>query len=103
MSSARLNIAAVVLLLAGGPAFAQGAAPVIGGVVSSPQVVVANPPSLAENALASCAGGAAIGYLVVLAAGAPTPGATAALFCGLSVAATTASTITAWTWHMVFN
>ena len=40
-----------------------------------------------------------IGYLVVLATGAPSPFGTAALFCGLSVAATTASTVAVWTWH----
>ncbi len=103
MSCARLNIATAALLLGAGPAFAQSAAPVIGGVVSSPQAVVVSAPGLMETAAASCAGGAAIGYLVVLAAGAPSPGATAALFCGLSVAATTASAVTAWTWHRVFD
>jgi hypothetical protein len=103
MSSARLNIAAAVLLLSAAPAVAQTAAPVIGGVVSSPQVIVVNQPGLVETAAASCAGGAAIGYLMVLAVGAPAPGTTAALFCGLSVAATTASAVTAWTWHKVFD
>ena len=40
-----------------------------------------------------------IGYLAVLATGAPSPAGTAALFCGLSVAATAASTVTVWTWQ----
>jgi len=56
-------------------------------------------PGFAEAALASCAGGAMIGYLAVLATGAPSPVGTAALFCGLSVAATAASTVTMWTWQ----
>jgi hypothetical protein len=38
------------------------------------------------------------GYLVVLAAGSATPLGTAALFCGLSVAATAASNVAVWTW-----
>lgn len=81
---------------------AQTAAPIVGGVVSTGQpVVYVEPASFAENALASCAGGAAIGYLIVVASGAPSPGATAALFCGLSVAATAASTAAVWTWETI--
>lgn len=38
-----------------------------------------------------------IGYLAVLATGASNPAGTAALFCGLSVAATAASSVTIWT------
>jgi len=56
------------------------------------------PAGFAEAAVASCAGGAMIGYLAVLATGAATPLGTAALFCGLSVAATAASGIAVWTW-----
>ncbi len=78
------------------PASAQ----VAGGVVTSPQYVV-QAPSFTETALESCAGGAAIGFLAAWAFAGPSPGSTAALFCGLSVAATTASAITAWTWHTV--
>ena len=82
-------------------AAAQGAAPVVGGVVSTGPQVVSRSSSFAETAVASCAGGAAIGYLAVLATGAPAPLNTAALFCGLSVAATTASTVAIWTWHTI--
>jgi hypothetical protein len=100
-----IPIAALLLLAALAvppPAAAQTAAPLVGGVVSSSpgqQVVVLQPPSFAETALASCAGGAAIGYLAVVAVGGTTPLSTAALFCGLSVAATAASTVTVWTWQ----
>ncbi len=102
-----MRIQATALLLAAAlaatPAAAQSAAPLAGGVVnSSPDQRVAAPSSaFAEAAIASCAGGAMIGYLAVLATGAPSPVGTAALFCGLSVAATTASTVAVWTWHTV--
>lgn len=66
---------------------------------AQPTTVVVLPAGFAETAIASCAGGAMIGYLAVLATGAPSPFGTAALFCGLSVAATTASTVAVWTWH----
>jgi hypothetical protein len=71
------------------PAAAQQAGP----------VVVVQPAGFAETAVASCAGGAMIGYLAVIATGAPAPFGTAALFCGLSVAATMASSVAVWTWH----
>jgi hypothetical protein len=93
-SAASLSLVAALLLAT--PAVAQSA----GGVVTSgsdQRELIA--PGFAEAAVASCAGGAMIGYLAVLATGAATPVGTAALFCGLSVAATAASTITAWTWH----
>jgi hypothetical protein len=96
---------AAPLLIAGclvaAPAAAQTTAPLVGGVVNSgpDQHMIAGPPAgFAEAAVASCAGGAAIGYLVVLAVGAPSPLGTAALFCGLSVAATVASAAAVWTW-----
>jgi len=98
-------VTAILLLLAATlatapQAAAQTAAPLAGGVVSSAgQQVIVQPPGFAETALASCAGGAMIGYLAVLATGAATPVATAALFCGLSVAATTASNVAVWTWR----
>jgi hypothetical protein len=97
-SAASLSLVAALLLAT--PAVAQSAAPVAGGVVTSgsdQRDLIA--PGFAEAAVASCAGGAMIGYLAVLATGAATPAGTAALFCGLSVAATAASTVTAWTWH----
>lgn len=102
--SARLVTAILLLLaatLATAPqAAAQAAPPLAGGAVySGAQQVIAQPPGFAENALASCAGGAMIGYLAVLATGAATPVATAALFCGFSVAATTASSLAVWTWR----
>src|SRR5689334_22289775 len=86
------------------PAVAQSAAPLAGGAVNSGpgQTVFFEPSSgFAEAAVASFAGGAMIGYLAVVATGASSPVGTAALFCGLSVAATTASTVAVWTWHTV--
>lgn len=100
ISIACLPLLAALLLAS--PAAAQSAAPLAGGVVNSGpgrEVVVVQQSGFAETAVASCAGGAAIGYLVVLATGGVTPVGTAALFCGLSVAATAASTVAVWTWH----
>jgi hypothetical protein len=93
----RINTIAAILLpvvLLATPASAQP----VGGVIG------ASPDSgdgFIESAIASCAGGAAIGYLAALATGVPSPGGTAALFCGLSVAATTASTVAVGTWHLI--
>ena len=87
----RTRCIATLLLLAG-PLFAAPAA------AQSTLVVGVQPAGFAEAAVASCAGGAMIGYLAVLATGAATPLGTAALFCGLSVAATAASGIAVWTW-----
>lgn len=84
-------LAALLLLLPvlSGPAAAQDRT-----------VVVVQPPGLVETAIASCAGGAAIGALAVYATGIGTIGPTAGLFCGLSVAATVASTAAIWTWRI---
>ena len=90
------------------PAAAQ--AVVAGGVISSPvvlsggkpggeTVVVVQPPGLAQAAVESCAGGAMIGYLIVLGTGVGSALGTPALFCGLSVAASVTSTVTGWTWR----
>jgi len=76
---------AIVLSLLGSLLFAQPAA--------------AQNAGFAETAVAACAGGAMIGYLAVLATGTPSPVGTAAMFCGLSVAATAASTAAVWTWQ----
>jgi hypothetical protein len=91
------------------PAAAQPAAAVAGGVISSPtnfsgatqrgEPVVVQSPGLAETAVASCAGGAAIGYLVVVATGFGSAIGTPALYCSLSVAASVASTVASWTWR----
>lgn len=62
-------------------------------------VLTPRPPGLVETAIASCAGGAAIGAVVVYASGIGQAGPTAALFCGLSVAASLASTAAIWTWR----
>jgi hypothetical protein len=100
MRTSAIALALLVALLAT-PAGAQTAA---GGVVnSSPnqRVVYVESGGFAEAAVSSCAGGAMIGFLAALAVGTPSPGSTAALFCGLSVAATTASSITSWTWYKV--
>lgn len=64
-------------------------------------VVAVQQVSLAEAAMASCAGGAMIGYLLVVATGPGSPTATAALFCGLSAAATVTSSVTFWAWRSV--
>jgi hypothetical protein len=93
----RTNIIAAVLISAAVLATPAAAQPVGGVVDTGP----AQSSGFAEAAIASCAGGAVIGYLAVLATGAPAPIGTAALFCGLSVAATTASTIAVGTWHLV--
>ena len=96
-----LLLASLLLTL---PASAQTAAPLVGGVVTSNsgrEVVVVQPAGFADAAVASCAGGAAIGYLIVVATGGPSPFGTAAVFCGLSVAATAASTVAVWTWRTV--
>lgn len=92
----------ILALLAALLAMPTAAQTVAGGVVnSSPnqRVVYVESSGFAEAAVASCAGGAMIGVLAGFAVGTPSPGSTAALFCGLSVAATAASSITAWTWH----
>jgi hypothetical protein len=98
------SLAIVAALILASPASAQAATPLVGGVVnSSPgqEVVVMQPSGFADTAVASCAGGAAIGYLAVVATGGVTPLGTAAMFCGLSVAATAASTVAVWTWRTV--
>jgi hypothetical protein len=84
-----------MLWLTSVPASAQ----IVGGVVSAPPMVVVDPPSLAEVAVSSCVSGAVIGVLAVVVTGVGSPGTTAALFCGLSVAATTASAVTYSLWH----
>jgi hypothetical protein len=84
-----------MLLLTSLPATAQ----MTGGVVSSPPVVIVDPPSFAEVAVSSCAGGAMIGFLAVVVTGFGSAGTTAALFCGMSVAATAASAATYSLWH----
>jgi hypothetical protein len=104
MRTSAISLASLALLaslIVTVPASAQ-AAPLVGGVVSSSpgqEVVVMQPSGFADTAVASCAGGAAIGYLAVVATGGVTPLGTAAMFCGLSVAATAASTVAVWTWR----
>ncbi len=93
MTRATAALAAALLLLP--------AAPVPARAQEHNVVVVVQPPGLAESALASCAGGAMIGALLVTASGAGGLGATAGLFCGLSVAASVVSTLTFWTWYTV--
>ena len=84
-------LAAVLLLLA---------APVPATAQERTIVVVQQSPGVVESAIASCAGGAAIGALAVYATGIGTIGPTAGLFCGLSVAASLASTAAIWTWRI---
>ncbi len=89
MTRASLALAALLLQAAPGPAGAQ-----------ERTVVVVQPPGLVETAVASCAGGAMIGALAVYASGVGSIGATAGLFCGLSVAASVVSTAAVWTWRL---
>ena len=89
--AAALAIAFLLLPVLAGPAAAQERA----GIVVSPA-----PPGLVEAAIASCAGGAAIGVVVVYTTGIGSMGSTAGLFCGLSVAASLASTAAIWTWRI---
>ena len=72
-----------------------------GRVEPGTSVVVVQQIGLAEAAMASCAGGAMIGYLLVVATGPGSPTANAALFCGLSAAATVTSSVTFWAWRSV--
>lgn len=92
MTRATMALAAALLLLPAAPQPARA---------QERSVVVVQSPGLAEAALASCAGGAMIGALVVTASGVGSMGSTAGLFCGLSVAASVVSTITIWTWRTV--
>ncbi len=57
------------------------------------EVVVVRQGGLTEAALSACAGGAAIGFILVWASGTGAAGPTAGLFCGLSVAATVSASI----------
>ena len=83
-------LAAVLLLLA---------APVPATAQERTIVVVQQSPGVVESAIASCAGGAMIGALVVYASGLGGVGSTAGLFCGLSVAASVVSSAAVWTWR----
>ena len=89
----RIRIAAALLLLL------PLVAPATAVAQEHTIVVVQQPPGLVESAIASCAGGAMIGALVVYASGVGGVGSTAGLFCGLSVAASVVSTAAVWTWR----
>ena len=93
MTRPRAALAALMLLL-------LSAAPGPAGAQERTVVVVPQTPGLVETAIASCAGGAAIGALVVYSTGMGAIGPTAGLFCGLSVAASLASTAAIWTWRI---
>ncbi|MGE0225529.1 MAG: hypothetical protein AB7F35_23990 [Acetobacteraceae bacterium] len=95
-----MRLTAPVLALA---LLAAGLAPRVAraDVVRQETVIVMPPVGVGEAALASCAGGAAIGFLLVVASGVGSPAGTAALFCGLSAAATVTSSVTFWTWRTV--
>ena len=102
-----LVLAALAILPTAGVA-AQSALPAVGGAITLPppparieQVIVVPEPNFTEAAVASCAGGAMIGYLIVAASGAGAPLATSALFCGLSAAASATGGLTAWAWRHV--
>ncbi len=97
---ARVFALALVLLFAMTLTPTRGMAQA-GRVESGSSVVVVQQVNLAEAAMASCAGGAMIGYLLVVATGPGSPTATAALFCGLSAAATVTSSVTFWAWRSV--
>jgi hypothetical protein len=80
-----------ILLLAGLVILVSGAMPTRADDPAS--VVAARSSGVVETAVASCAGGAAIGYLVTAGE------ATAATFCGLSVAASVAGAASLWVWR----
>ena len=56
-------------------------------------------PGVVEAAISACAGGAAVGAIVALGGGATPPVPTAVLFCGLSVSATLAANLAAYSWR----
>lgn len=60
-------------------------------------------PTIGEAAVSACAGGAAIGFLIVWGTGTGGALPTAALFCGLSVAATVSSSVAAQAWRSVWR
>jgi hypothetical protein len=84
-----------ILLLTGLVILVSGAMPARADDPAS--VIAARSSGIVETAVASCAGGAAIGYLV--AAGSGAGGATVATFCGLSVAASVAGAASLWAWR----
>jgi hypothetical protein len=65
------------------------------------EVVVVRQGGLTEAAISACAGGAAIGVILVLASGTGAMGPTAGLFCGLSVAATVTASVAGYAWRVV--
>lgn len=85
-----------LVVLAGGLAVAC-----LSGRAAQAQAVTIQPTGLMEASVSACAGGAAIGYLIVAASGAPGAGQTALLFCGLSVAATVSGTVATMAWRTV--
>lgn len=84
----------VAALLVGGsrPASAQ---------IADREIIVVRSASVTEAAVSACAGGAAIGVLLVWASGAGSAAPTAGLFCGLSVAATVAASTASYAWRSV--
>lgn len=89
------------LALAAALVVALLAAPAVPAAAQERTLVVVQQPGLLESALASCAGGAMIGAVLVYAGGTGPIGPTAGLFCGLSAAASVVSTVTVWTWRSV--
>ena len=102
-------VLAAALLLPASGAMAQSTQSFSTGILSPPpaspterQVVfVPRRPGIVEGAVSSCAGGAAIGYLIVFATGVGDPWASSTLFCGLSAAASVTGGLTSWAWRSV--
>lgn len=62
-------------------------------------VIIVRQGSVAEAAVSACAGGAAIGVLIVWVSGTGAAVPTAGLFCGLSVAATVSAAAASQAWR----
>ena len=85
------GLALGVSLLAGGPVSAQ--------VVVERDVIVVRQCGVTEAMISACAGGAAIGAVIVWGSGTGAVLPTAGLFCGLSVAATISASVATYAWR----
>jgi len=102
-------VLAAALVLPACGAMAQTTPPFSSGILPPPPpspneprvIMLPRRPGLVEAAVSSCAGGAAIGYLIVFATGVGDPWASSTLFCGLSAAASVTGGLTSWAWRSV--
>ena len=68
-------------------------------IAAAPAQAQQRAPAMAEALIAACAGGAAIGYLIGAVSTPSASAQTALLFCGLSTAATAASSAAVAVWR----